>query len=313
MFYIKHLLVILGTAVLFISSAASEEFKLVVPFPPGNQTDSVARLIQASVGRNTSDHLVIENVPGGEFQVGVSHFKNNKRDAIMSLAGMTITNPLTKENLAYSDKDFEHIIFVGTSIALWVVKADSKIKTPTDLIKYTPELVGGFSPGLNYNLYALIDKYKIKSTIVPYKGSNDVIVALLGDSLEMGIMAPSTNLIQQVNAGKLRIIGSSYKNDLVMNDMHIPAANKQLGIELFNGFIGIAIQPNMDPARAEKIKKLLWSAMNDPIVVEGLKNLYLLPDASNDQVAILKFYENSRTTLKQFLKKSNLNNSVTKN
>jgi len=308
MTYITRLLVTLSIAVLLTTTAFAEDFKWIIPLPPGNQTDSIARLIQASVERNTSDHLIIENMPGGELQVAAVYFKNNRNvDIIMGSSAMTIFNPIIKETVPYTDKDFDHIIFVGTSVALWVVRADSKVKTPKDLVTNTPEFVGGYAPGYNYNLYALTTKYGVKSTIVPYKGTNDILVALLSGTVDMGIMALNSNLIQQVKAGKLHIVGSSYKKDVTVDGIHIPAANKQLGIAQFSGFMSIDIQPGMDTARSIKIKKLMWNAVTDPIVIEGIKNLYLLPDASNDQTAILQHYETLRTDFTYFLKNSNVN------
>ena len=300
--YIARLLlgVILSGAV-----AYAEEYRMIVPFPSGNQTDIVARMLQASIDRNTPDHLIIENIPGAETAIGATHFKNTKSiDVIMGSGSQTIFNPLLKDNLQYTDQDFNHVIYIGTSVGLWIVRSDSKIQTPRDLLNNMPDLVGGYSHSYNYNAIALAKEKTLKPiTIVPYKGTNEIIVDLLNGSLPIAVVALNSNLIQLVKTGKIHIIGNTYKTDITVDDIFIPSANKQLGISQFNGFLSLDLQPQMKQDRAEKIKKLLWDAVQDPQVTEGLKNLYLLSDATNDAKVINNYYDNYRFKVKLFLSK----------
>jgi len=286
-------------------SAHAEEYRMMVPFPPGNQTDIVARMLQSSVDRNTQDHIIIENMPGAETAVGATHFRNNKNiDVIVGSGSQTIFNPLLKDNLQYTDADFDHVIYIGTSVGLWIVRADSKIRTPHDLLVNMPDLVGGYSHSYNYNALALAKEKTLKPiTIVPYKGTNEIIVDLLNGTLPIAVVALNSNLIQMVKTGKIHIIGNTYKNDITVDDIFIPSANRQLGITQFTGFLSLDLQPQMRPERAERLKKILWDAVRDPQTAEGLRNLYLLPDATNDVKAINNYYDNYRIKVKQFLAK----------
>lgn len=284
-------------------TAHADEYRMIVPFPPGNQTDIVARMLQASVERNTRDKIIVENMPGAETAIGATHFKNNKNiDLIMGSGSQTIFNPLLKEGLQYTDADFDHAIYIGTSVGLWVVRADSKIRTPKDLLTI-PDLVGGYSHSYNFNVNALVKERGVRASIVPYKGTNEIIVDLMNGSLEVAVVALNSNLIQMVKSGKLRIVGNTYKNDVTVDGIFIPAANRQLGISQFNGFLSIDLQPGMNPERAARLKRLMWDAVRDPVVAEGLHNLYLLPDASNDSVYINNYYDNLRSRVRQFLAK----------
>lgn len=297
---------LLGLAILAsVAVTRAEEFTMVVPFPPGNQTDNVARAIQASIEKNTSDRLVIINMPGAETIIGATHFKNNKNmDTIFSSGSQLIFNPLMKENLAYSDEDFDHVIYVGTSIGVWVTRPNTNLKTAEDLVKHMPEFVGGYSHSYNFNVNALVAEKQLKSSIVPHKGTNEVIIGLLNNSLDLGVVAPNSNLLQLVKAGKLHIIGNTYNRDLVLDGIDIPAVNKKLGVTQFNGFLAIDLQPGMEPNKAARLKKLLWDAIKDPATAELIKNLYVQPDASIDKAHILSTYENYRKSLKKFLNKS---------
>jgi tripartite-type tricarboxylate transporter receptor subunit TctC len=303
MLYITRLL--FGIILLYSASALAEEFQLLIPFPAGNQTDIVGRMLQASVERNTNDRIIINNMPGAETIIGATHFKNNKNiDIIMGSGSQIIFNPLLKENLSYSDSDFNHIIYIGTSVGLWVTRPDTKLKTPQDLVTYMPDFVGGYSHSYNFNVNALVKEKSIHPvTIVQYKGSNDIIVDLMNGSLDLAVMALNSNLIQLVKTGKLHIVGNTYNQDVTVDGIFIPAANKKLGISQFNGFLSLEIQPGISVERSDKLQKLLWEAVKDPIVSQGLKNLYLLPDATNDTKYINSYYKTQRTKVKNFLTK----------
>jgi tripartite-type tricarboxylate transporter receptor subunit TctC len=285
--------------------AMAEEFRMLVPFPAGNQTDIVARMLAASVERNTNDRIIIENMPGAETVVGAMHFKNNKNiDIIMGSGSQTIFNPILKENLQYSDSDFNHIIYIGTSVGLWITRPDTKLKTPNDLVTHMPDFVGGYSHSYNFNLTALVKEKSMRPvTIVPYKGTNEIITDLMNKSLDLAVVALNSNLIQMAKAGKLYIIGNTHNQDVTIDDIVIPTVNKKLGISQFNGFLSLDLQPNMNPDRAEKLKKLLWAAVKDPVVENGLKNLYLLPDATNNKEWIEQYYKNYRIRVEKFNKK----------
>jgi len=284
--------------------AQAEEYQLIVPFPPGNQTDNVARLLQDAVQRNTTDRIVILNMPGAETQIGAQHFKNNpKIDMIVGSGSQSIWNPLIRSNLGYTDSDFDHAIFVATTCGVWVVRSDSPLKDSLDLLRNMPPLVGGYSHSYNYNVNALVKERGVTAEIVPYKGTNDILVDIVNGNLPMGVVAMNSTLVQMVQAGKLRIIGNTYTEDITVGGIAIPSASRRLGVTGFHGFLSIDLRPGMDPARAQRLRKIMWQAVQDPKVKQGLHDLYLLPDATNNPKKIANFYSSYKVKAQQFLSK----------
>ena len=48
----------------------SRPIKLVVPYPPGGNSDNVGRLVAERLGANLNATVIVENKPGGTTQVG---------------------------------------------------------------------------------------------------------------------------------------------------------------------------------------------------------------------------------------------------
>lgn len=297
--------ILLGIVLAIVPTAQAETYKLTVAFSVGNQIDLVARAIQASVERNTTDKIIIENVPGAETVMGVMYFKTKKSDALMASSNQTIFNPVLKNDLPYTDADLEHVIYIGATPGLWITRPDTDIKTPRDLLGNIPDQVGGYVSVYNMNVYALNREKNKNLMIIPYKNTNEILVDLVNKSIDLAIVGPNNTLFQLVKAGKLHIIGSTYHKNVTVNDIYI-ASTRSLGVSTFNGMVAIDIQPMMEAERAKKLKKLLWDAVNDPVTQEEFKNLNIILDLSNDSVYINNFYANYKSKVREYMLKNKM-------
>lgn len=300
MYFTRLLLgVILSLA---IGIANAEEYHAIVSLPPGNQSDLITRAISESIARNTKDRLIVTNMPGAENAIAATHFKNNPNtvDLITILSSTVVFNPVLKKNLPYSDSDFNHLAYVGTSVTLWVTRPDTKLKTPDDLVKHMPPFVGGYASSLNYNLNAIAREKNLKSTIVSYKGINETMVDLLNGSIDLGLLTMSGTVSSMVKSGKLHIVGSSYHEDLVIDGISIPSVSKRLKVTQFNGFIAFAGQPTATPERTAKIRKLIWDALQDPITQDSIKKTNIVFNPTVSQTSIYKLFNSYREQVAKY-------------
>jgi len=299
MYFTRILLGVITT--LAIGLVQAEEYQVVVAYPPGNQSDLITRAIADSIARNTSDKLVITNVPGGENVIAVTHFKNNPNiDLITTVSSMVVFNPVLKKNLSYSDKDFNHIAYVGASVTLWVTRPDTRLKTLDDLGRSIPPFVGGYASSSNYNLTALAREKNLQSTTVSYKGINETMIDLLNGNIDLALLTVNGTVSSMVKSGKLRILGSSYPDDLLVDDINIPSVSKRLKVTQFNGFVAFAAQPTAAPEKIAKLKKLIWDALQDPVALSTINKTNIVLRPTINQNNIYQMYSNYREQVAKY-------------
>ena len=296
---------LLLSALLIVSmSAQADTYRVLIPFPAGNQADAVLRSIQAAVERNTNDRLTIINMPGAETIVASNHFVSNRQfDAIMTTASQVIWNPLFKSDLVrYKDSDLRHLSLIGTTHVMWVTNVNSGIRNIDDLVTKMPVHVGGFATSHNLNLEVLVRKYKQNSKIISYKGTNEVLMDLLNETLKIGLVTPSQVLFQHVKSGKLHIVGTTGPDDMILDDVSIPSVTKKLQILNIPGFMGFATHADMDPVKAEKIKNLLWIGITDSETQRILRSLYVTNNHTNDHQKLVDFFQGQQRIAREFIK-----------
>jgi tripartite-type tricarboxylate transporter receptor subunit TctC len=196
--------------------------RIVVPFPPGGQTDVYARL----VGPRLTEALggtpvVVENKPGANTALGAADVARSAPDGHSIL----FTNPaaLTQlphlvSKLQYDPvKDFTPVAqFVTTTVVL-VANPSVPANTVGELIAYAkanPAKLNyaSFAMGSSSHLYAEMLKLQAGVDIVhvPYKGTADAMRDLLGGQVQLmfdGLATATAN----TRAGKVKALGIADK------------------------------------------------------------------------------------------------------
>ncbi len=188
--------------------------KLVVPFPPGGATDSIARLtaqrLQAALGQT----VVIENQGGAGGTIGARQVARAAPDGYTLLMGSIGT--FGSQPLLYKLDYDPHKTF--TPVATVAIDRTVMVAGPALPVKSVPELLARAkaSPGkLNYGNsigigpQLLVELFKVKNgadiTHVPYRGGAPMIADLLAGQIDMTINGKSV-LYPHIAAGKLRAL-----------------------------------------------------------------------------------------------------------
>jgi tripartite-type tricarboxylate transporter receptor subunit TctC len=270
--------ILLSTVLMCVSLATqAAEYRAMVPWPAGSTSDLMMRHIADVFRRNTGDSIVVENVPGANGLIGTERWKSSKNIEIyLTTTSNLVADPVTRSDLPYTDDDFDHAIHISTIVGLWITGPDSNIKKPADLLTRFPDLVGGYSANWNLNIDAMSRHLNRKVDIVNYKGSNDVIRDILGKNLDLAVISNGPNVISLAKSGKLQIIGSTYQNDFAQDGITYLSVPKRTNTPAFSGFVGLALKPDLDPAKSAYLKKELWRAVNTAemkSLIEGSGNV----------------------------------------
>jgi len=199
---------------------ASRPIALIVPFPPGGVADIVARPVADALGRHLNVPVVIENKAGAGGGIGMGYAARAKPDGytlLLALSSISIL-PEADKVLArapmYQLSQFVPIARFTADPTVLAVRADSAWKTLAEFVADARKRPGAISYGSSGNygtMHVPMEMFAASADIkllhVPYTGAGPAVVGLLGGNVDAVASGPST-VIQQVKAGKLRVLAS---------------------------------------------------------------------------------------------------------
>jgi tripartite-type tricarboxylate transporter receptor subunit TctC len=190
--------------------------RMIVPFPPGGDTDVISRQLAERITNATGWAIVIENRAGAGGNIGLESVAKAESDGYtigMGQAANLAINPSLYPKMPYDPmKDFALISLVATQALVAVVSAKSPYRTLGELItsaKAKPGTVtvahtgNGTVGHLAGQVFAR--QAGIKVLIVPYKGAAQVVTDILGGQVDLLFGNPLA-VMPLASAGLLRPI-----------------------------------------------------------------------------------------------------------
>jgi len=175
----------------------SRPVRLILPFGPGGVADVTARVVTEKLGEKLGQRFIIENMPGaGGINAARAVLSSPPDGYTLALLsnGTAISVSLFK-NLTFNPvTDFVPVSSLGYFDFIFVTQAGSPYRTLADVIKAAKEKpgelnVGTINVGSTQNLAAQLFKSTagVDVTIVPFRSSPDVLIALLRGDIQMAI------------------------------------------------------------------------------------------------------------------------------
>jgi len=296
---------IMAVGALCIGPAAAENYparpiKLVVPWPAGGATDSLARVVARKLGEVLGQPVVVENKPGANGQIGMLSVARAEPDGhTLALAAMTshAIAPAGSRNLPYDVlMDFVHVGTIAAAPMLLVVPATSQITSLSDLIARAKAEPGnltyasygiGSAPHLAAELLAQITDIQLLH--VPYQGTAPAAQALLAGqvSLYFDSLPSGLPLVKAERAKALAITSHARRPDLP----DVPTVAETIpGFEEIILWWGLSAPKGTDPTVVRTLNEALATALADPLVKEQLAHFGAQPyiSTSSEFTAYIK-------------------------
>src|SRR5437764_15306162 len=126
-------------AILFaVPAVAADPIKVVVPFAAGGPVDALARIVANELAPRLQTDVVVENRGGAGGLLAVDQVARAPADGrtilFASVGAFVITNALKPQPGYEQLKVFAPVARLGAAPTLFIVKADSPIKTLGDLV-----------------------------------------------------------------------------------------------------------------------------------------------------------------------------------
>lgn len=191
----------------------SRPIRMIVPFPPGGPTDTVARIVGQKMSEHWREPVVIENRAGGNTAIGAELVAKSPPDGYTLLVAMDVTmvmNPLVMKNLPYEPlRDLAPVTLLNKSISLITTRSDGP-KTIAELIaraKAHPNTLNMGAGTITSRLGALAfaKAAGIDVALVPFKGSAEITQGLLTGAVDFTLDGVS-NALPLIRAGKFRAL-----------------------------------------------------------------------------------------------------------
>ena len=197
------------------TSYPSRPIRIIVPFPPGAATDTIARLLGQKMTETWGQQVVVDNRGGAGGNIGMGIGANSPNDGytILFVSSSMMVNPGLYDKIPYDPyKSFIPISNLSHSPHVFFVHQSQPVKSLNELIdavkkepkKYSMATPGiGTVPDLAVRLLAIDAKMNLVA--VPYGGGGPSLGAVVGNQVPFGCQAiPPVG--PHIKAGRVRAL-----------------------------------------------------------------------------------------------------------
>ncbi|MFW7341295.1 tripartite tricarboxylate transporter substrate binding protein [Pollutimonas sp. H1-120] len=250
----------------------SRSVRLIVPFPAGSTTDTMARFLSEQVGSELGQPLVVENKAGAQGSIAAAEVSRARPDGYTLLVGTNSTqsaNVHLFKKLPYDPvKDFTAITQFTMNPLVLVVRPDLPVKDLGEFLEYAKAHPGTLNYGVgNTGSLAAVQMMKgmtgIEAMDIQYSGTPQAITDLIAGRLDFMITDISVTR-PYIETGKLRALAvTPLKPTEALPDVPTFDTSGLKGYE-FVAWGGLFAPAGTDPAIVAKINKAFTKALNSP-------------------------------------------------
>ena len=209
---------IAAVAPLHAQNFPDRPIKVIVAYPAGGPTDTVARLLTQGMTAELGQGMIVENVAGAGGRIGTRDVARAAPDGYTLLLGGTNDNaiaPVVYKSLDYDPaKDFVPVSAVATDSNAIVVHPSVPVHTIAELASYTKANPGKLTSGATLGIapHLMLEFIRVRTgadmVYVPYKGAAPAIADVLGNHIQVNASAKSV-LLPLIKDGRLRALAVS--------------------------------------------------------------------------------------------------------
>jgi tripartite-type tricarboxylate transporter receptor subunit TctC len=266
---------LLAASLFALPAKAADPIKIVVPFAAGGPVDALARILAQELSPRLASDVVVENRGGAGGLLAVDQVARAPADGrtvlFASVGAFVITNALKPQPGYDQLKAFAPVARIGAAPTLFIVKADSPIKTLGDLVakaKTNPDMTYG-SAGNGTTMHIASEQLnfaaKTNITHVPYRGAAPALTDVLGGHVDF-LNADITVLYPMVKQGLIRALAvCGTERSALLPD--VPTA-QELGFKdvFMENWYGILVPAATPPEAVAKLETAVMGAVKNPEV-----------------------------------------------
>ena len=255
--------------------------RFVVPFPPGNAGDLMARMLAEKMGASMKQTIIVDNRPGAGGNIGAEHAAKSTPDGytvLIAASGIVTANAFLYKLSFDPQKDLAPVTLLYSGAPLLVVSPKVEQKTLAELIDHAKKNPGKLtyaSYGSGHVSHIIGEMFKQAAGVdilhVPYKSSP--LPDVMSGQVDMIFESP---LLVAKNRERLRPLGvvSAKRNPKLPE---VPAIAEALpGFEV-TGWLGAFVPAGTPHDIVQRLNREFVAAIAAPDFRKRLDELMLDP------------------------------------
>lgn len=261
--------------------------RVVVPFVPGGNADSSARLFAEAYSKHLGQPFVVENKGGAGGMIGAAHMVRSAPDGytimIATTSPIIASWQLAGKSATYTLEDMAPVALLTQVPGIIVAKADSNIRSYADLVelgKTKPGAVRFGHPGTgtagHVNILQMQRALGQQYISVAYKGAGPAVQDLLGGQLD-AVATDLPSALQLVKSGQLRALAVVFPERIaLLPDVPTMIELKQPEVDI-SPFTATMAPRDVPAEVVEKLAQASRAALNDPDVLKRIEGMGSVP------------------------------------
>ncbi len=201
------------------ASFPNKPIRLILPYPPGGGSDTIARPLAQRMGENLKQQVVVDNRGGAGGNIGMELAAKSPPDGhtiVFALTAQLAVNPALYKKLPYDPiKDFEPITLLATGPYILVVHPSLPVKSVKELIALARAWPGqityassGNGSGGHLANELLNSMAHVKMLHIPYKGGGPALVDLIAGNVQV-LFSTWASGRPHIESGRIRALAVS--------------------------------------------------------------------------------------------------------
>ncbi len=288
-FLTAMILVAAGTVQVHAQDWPNRAVTMIVPFAAGGPMDSLARILQPTLGAALGQPIIIENTPGGGGMTGSLRVSQAGVDShtfvLASIGTHAIGYSMHKKPPYHPARDFQPVAFIADAPLLLMTKKDLAPNTLGEFIAYTKanhdKIVfssGGTGTSSHISCVMLNQIMGVDVTHIPYRGGGPAFADVIAGRIDY--------ICNYVSIGAAAVKARQVKALAMLARARTPllpdlATADEQGLKDFDvsAWNAILLPKSATPAHVATLNAAVRKALDDPTLRARFDALGLIPAA----------------------------------
>jgi tripartite-type tricarboxylate transporter receptor subunit TctC len=259
--------------------------RIVVPYPAGGGTDTLARLLADQLSRKWGQSAIVENVGGAAGNIGSAEVARAAPDGytlLLASPGPIATNSFLYREMGYDPARWVPVALLATGPYVLVLRKSFEGSTVKDLVAYAKANPGkismaSFGAGTSSHLAGELfqNMTGVKLVHVPYRGEAFALADMISGHVEVMFDTLSAAL-PHIRSDALRPLAMAGKTrHEALPD--VPTVSETVAGYEAMSWGGIGVRRGTPPEIIERLADEINAGLADPVVRKRLNDVAATP------------------------------------